>query len=394
MIERTLRIALLGLAERHPVVTITGPRQSGKTTLCRAAFPDKPYVSLEDPETRAFALNDPRGLLSQYSGGAVFDEVQRAPELTSYLQGIVDADPAPGHFILTGSQHLGLHGQVSQSLAGRTALIDLLPLSWTEVQRFPEHPDTLFEALVAGGYPAVFDRGVPPGEWIASYVRTYVERDVRQILNVTDLLAFQTFLGLCAGHAGNLVNLSELGSSAGISHNTARAWLSVLEAGFIVFRLPPFFANLNKRLVKTPKLYFHDTGLLCYLLGVREPKELVRHPLRGAVFENWVTTEIIKAHTHRATTPRLSFYRDRAKMEVDMVLERVDRILAIEIKSGQTVAGDFFKSLTAFAQLMHNADESRPVQSYLVTGGDQYQERSTTTVLPWHAVADRDWIGG
>ena len=349
-------------------------------------FPDKPYVSLEDPDIRAFALSDPRGLLSQHQGGAIFDEIQRAPELTSYLQGVVDADPEPGRYIVTGSQHFGLIEGVSQSLAGRTAVVHLLPLGVDELRRFPDAPTDLFETLVRGAYPAIFDRQVPAKEWLAGYTRTYVERDVRQVLNVTDLLAFQTFIGLCAGHTAQLVNFSSLASAAGITHNTARAWLSVLEASFLVHRLPPFHANIKKRLVKTPKLHFYDSGLACYLLGIDSADTLVRHPSRGAIFESWVVSEVLKTQFHKGLEPRTSFYRDVKRLEVDLLVELGQRLLAIEIKSARTLASDFFHALDDFVTLLGEISPERQVEPMLVYGGDQTQKRSRGTVVPWHQV--------
>lgn len=390
MIRRNLQKYIENLATRCPVVTLTGPRQAGKTTLCQLAFPQKPYASLEDPEVRAFALSDPRGFLAQYPSGAVLDEVQRAPELTSYLQGMVDADPTPGRFVLTGSQHFGLVEGMSQSLAGRTAIAHLLPLSLDELWRFDRAPDSLYEVLVNGAYPAIHDRGLPAREWLAAYTRTYVERDVRQVLNVTDLLAFQTFVELCAGRTGQLLNLSSLAGDAGITHNTARAWLSVLEASFIVHRLRPFRRNLKRRLVKTAKLHFFDTGLACYLLGIHTATDLARHPLRGAIFESWVISEIIKAHLHRGWQPRISFYRDQKKTELDLIVEVGEKLLAVEVKSGQTIAGDFFGTLSKFAALIRDRHMGE-VASYLVYGGEQNQRRSDTHVVSWRAIQDFDW---
>lgn len=390
MVDRIMEPHLRALARRYPVVVVLGPRQSGKTTLCRKVFPDKPYVSLEDPDTRQFALSDPRGFLTQYPEGAVFDEVQRVPTLPSYLQGIVDARRKPGAFILTGSENLTLTASVSQSLAGRAALVTLLPLSLQELRAFPRAPKDLFATLFTGGYPAIFDRRLPPTEWLASYVRTYVERDVRQVLNVGDLLSFQTFFGLCAGHAGQLLNLSALGASAGITHNTAKAWLSVLEASYLVYRLPTWSTNLNKRLVKTPKLHFYDAGLLCYLLGMRSAADLVTHAKRGAIFESWVVSEIRKAHANRGLEPRMSFYRDHKGTEIDLLVEAGQKLLAIEIKSGQTVADDFFSALETFCALI----DDRNVRQVLVYGGDQSQKRTRSHVVTWSDLGQIDRLLG
>ena len=393
MVPRTLRLKLRQLARRFPVVTVTGPRQSGKTTLCRMAFPAKTYVSLEAPDVRAYAQQDPRGFLAQHASGAILDEVQRVPDLLSYLQGDVDARPIPGRFILTGSANLALLDRVSQSLAGRTAVLTLLPLGHDEVLRFPDAPGDLFATLWQGGYPAIFDRRPKPADWLGSYVATYVERDVRQILNVTDLLAFQNFLRLCAGRSAQLLNLSALAADVGITHNTARAWLSVLEASYITFRLPALRANVTKRLVKAPKLHFYDTGLLCYLLGISDPGQLRQHPLRGAVFETWVVSEIVKARLHRGLVPSLSHYRDRKGDEIDAVLDRGDGVVAIEAKSGQTVATDAFPPLARFDAMFGQQQPRSPMVRVLAYGGDRSEHRHECRVLPWNRLKDFDWVG-
>jgi len=340
---------------------------------------------------REYAVRDPRGLLSDYGKGAVFDEIQRAPELLSYLQGEVDERRKAGRFVLTGSANFALLQSVSQSLAGRTGLLHLLPLSLEEVRRFPKPPRDLLGLLWRGGYPALYDRKVAPGDWFAAYVGTYVERDVRQILNVTDLGAFQTFLRLCAGRSAQLVNASSLGADAGITHNTARAWLTVLEASYLAYRLPPFHANLNKRLVKTPKLHFYDSGLLCYLLGITRSEHLREHPLRGAIFESWVVSEIVKARANLGLAPNLCFFRDRKGREVDAVLERDGGLVAVEAKSGQTVAADFFSTLIAFAQTLGSRRRASKVTSLVVYGGTQPQRRSEATVVPWSELDALDW---
>jgi uncharacterized protein len=390
MIERNAAAKLRRLAGQFPAVTVTGPRQSGKTTLCRALFPNKPYVSLEAPDRREHASGDPRDFLSAFPDGAIIDEVQRAPELPSYLQEILDEHPTPGRFILTGSANFAVLSSVGQSLAGRTALLTLLPLALDEVRRFPAPPAELSAALWHGTYPAIYDRGLDPTDWYAAYVANYVERDVRQIVNVTDLGAFQTFLRMCAGRCAQLVNLSALAADCGITHNTARAWLSVLEASYVAFRLPPFHANLTSRLVKTPKLHFFDPGLCCYLLGIMEPDQLRSHPLRGALFETWVVSEIYKKRVHSGLPPALSFYRDAKGLEVDVIVEGARRLTAVEIKSGQTIAADFFRPLTRFSEHMKNEALRRGVDGFLVYGGEDRQRRGQVTVLPWQEVAELD----
>jgi predicted AAA+ superfamily ATPase len=387
-IERTLHKRLLAAARHFPVVTVTGPRQSGKTTLCRMAFPDKPYVSLEAPDVRRWAARDPRGFLAEHRGGAVFDEVQREPELLSYLQVEVDREPARGRFVLTGSANLALLGSVSQSLAGRTALLELLPLSLDELRRFPDAPADLWQALFRGGYPAPFDRGIPAGEWYGAYVGTYVERDVRQALNVGKLAAFQSFLALCAGRTAQLTNLSGVGADAGVTHATAGAWLSVLEAAYLVHRLPAFSANVRKRLVRAPKLHFVDSGLACWLLGIRDAEQLRHHPLAGAIFESWVVAEVLKAQAHAGERPRLHHYRDRKGTEVDLVVARGDTWIAVEAKLGQTVAGDFFRGLDAFAG---TSGGRHSVERVVVYGGEAAQRREGVAVLPWSRVPSYRW---
>ena len=319
----------------YPVVTVTGPRQSGKTTLCKALFANKPYVSLEPLDVRAFAAEDPRGFLDSYPDGAVIEEVQHVPGLLSYLQGVVDADPRPGRFILTGSQHFGLAEAIAQSLAGRTGVLSLLPLSYDEVQRFAEAPTDLWTTLWTGGYPRILDRRIPPDRWLADYVTTYVQRDVRQVLQIGDLLAFTTFVRLCAGRTGQELNLSALGADAGISHHTAKAWLSVLEAGFLVHRLPAWHTNLTSRMVKAPKLHFIDSGLACHLLGIRDPDQLRYHPLRGAIFETWAVAEVMKARVHRGLTPSLYHLRQPRGAEIDLLVEAGRSVIVLDTGTAQ-----------------------------------------------------------
>ena len=294
MIARDLAPLLRRAAATTPVVTLTGPRRSGKTTLCRALFPGHAYRTLEGPDARAFALDDPRSFLGELPEGAVIDEIQRAPDLLSHLQGIVDDDPAPGRWILAGSQDRLLLESIGQSLAGRTELHELLPLTWGEIRRFAHPPASLDEALFTGGYPRILDHALDPTAWLRAYIGTYLARDVRTILNVGDLARFQRFLGSCASRTGQLLNYSSLANDCGISRPTAKQWVDVLETSFIVFRLPAFHGNIRKRLVKAPKLYFCDTGLVCWLLGIHELRQLRSHPLRGPIFETWVVSEALK----------------------------------------------------------------------------------------------------
>jgi len=355
------------------------------------AFPGKPYVSLENADLRRFATSDPRGFLAQYRDGAILDEIQRAPELPSYLQQMVDEDPRTGRFILTGSQNLLMLETVSQSLAGRAALLTLLPLSLDETRRFPSGDGDLFMNMWRGSFPAILDRELPPSEWLGSYISLYVERDVRQVLRVGDLTTFETFLRLVAGRSGQLVNLSSLGADCGISHGTARSWLSVLEAGFVVFRLPPYAPSWRKQLVKTHKVYFHDTGLLCSMLDIAQPDQLVAHPLRGSIFENWAVSEVLKAFTHRGVKPRLAFYRDKKGLEVDLLVRHPGGVTSVEIKSGQTIHDSFARSLERFARVAFEQGGPAPLARFVIHGGDMLQRRTDVTYLPFGSVQDVDW---
>lgn len=391
MFQRTLAPCLLELATRFPVLTVTGPRQSGKTTLCRALFPELPYVSLENPTERAFALEDPEGFLARFASGGVLDEIQRAPDLPSYLQGLVDEDPTPGRYVLTGSQNLALVETVSQSLAGRSAIAHLLPLSREELAFAEIDPGELWRIVWTGGYPRIYDQSIPADEWLANYVAAYLERDVRQVINIGDLVAFQTFLRLSAGRAGQVLNLTSLGNDCGITHTTAKSWLSVLEATFIAFRTPPYHRNLGKRLIKSPKLYFYDTGVLSHLLGIESPDQLATHPLRGAIFENWVVAEIAKYAFHRGRRPRISFYRDQRGLEIDIIVERGDRTRSVEVKSSATASGHFFAALDTFGERYESADSHGVVDRVVVYGGAESQKRSTGTLLSWKDIDSIDW---
>ena len=379
MIPRVAADTLKGLAGGYPAVAVTGPRQSGKTSLVRAVFPDLPYVSLEDPDEREHAVDDPRGFLHRFPDGAVLDEVQRTPQLFSYLQGILDGDPTPGRFILTGSQQFGLLAGVTQTLAGRVALVELMPFTLDELTAVQRAPEDINSLLFKGLYPPVYDRDLDPGIWYANYLRTYVERDVRQLVNIQDLAAFQRFVRLCAGRSGQLLNYSALAADVGVTHNTVRSWISVLQASYIVFLLQPYHRNFNKRLVKSPKLYFHDTGLASWLLGIREPEQMATHPLRGALFENWVVTELLKHRFNQGLPSDLYFWRDQAGIEVDVLVERGDGLLPIEIKSGQTVTSDQFKGLRKWLAL---AGETA-AGARLVYGGDTESVRFGVGVIPW-----------
>jgi hypothetical protein len=390
-IRRTLQVPLTELASRLPVVAVTGPRQSGKTTLCRYAFPEKPYVSLEPLDTRSYAADDPRGFLQEYAGGAILDEVQRVPELFSYLQEEVDERPEPGRFILTGSQHFGLTEAITQSLAGRIAILYLLPPSLDELAQFGELPEDPWVQVWTGAYPRIYDRGLDPGRWLADYATTYVQRDVRQVLNVADLEAFTTFLRLAAGRTASELRLSALGGDAGVSHPTARSWLSVLEASFLCLRLPARHRSHRKQVVKSPKLHFLDTGLACHLLGITEPRQLRHHPLRGALFESWVVSEVLKWRLHRGLAQRMFHLRETRGAEVDLLIEEGDRLTAVEVKSGATVVPDFFKALRRLGDEVSEREPHVTFEPRVVYGGDAAQRRSAATVIPWRRLHEHTW---
>lgn len=396
MLPRLLAPYLRRDAAYYPVLTLTGPRQSGKTTLARSTFPDHAYVSLEAPDQRRFAREDPRGFLAQFTGPVILDEVQHLPDLLSYIQASVDDDARPGRFVLTGSHNILLMSQVAQTLAGRTAVLHLLPFSRAELegqdQPEPASPERLFAntatrldlwpAIRAGFYPPIHDRGVPPEVWLPDYLQTYLERDVRTLTNVDDLALFERFLSLSAGRVAQLLNYSGLASDCGVAVDTARRWISVLQTSFIVFALRPHHRNFNKRLIRTPKLFFYDTGLLCYLLGIRETSQLVSHPLRGAIFENYVVAEVAKSYLHHRLTPPLFFWRDQTGHEVDLLIDAAGRLHPVEIKSGQTMDGDMLDGLRRWIRL--SGDEAG--QATLVHGGVGFHTRDGIAVRPWFSV--------
>ena len=352
MIRRKAEGIVHKLAKGFPVVAITGPRQSGKTTLVRACFPDKPYITMENPEILGLALDDPKGFLANYRPkGAVLEEVQRTPHLFSYLQGLVDDDKEMGAFILTGSQQFGLIESITQSLAGRVGLVELLPFSYEEIRGTRAELSRAEEWIYRGGYPPLYDRDLDPQDWFASYVMTYLERDIRAIKNIHDIHVFQLFVRMCAARTGQILNLSSLANDCGITHNTARSWMSVLEASYIVFLLKPYFVNLGKRLIKSPKLYFYDTGLACWLMGIKSSDQIRTHSSRGALFENMVITDAIKGYANLGRRSPFYYYRDSAGTEVDLIIEDGNNIQAIEIKAGATLSTDYFKSLKKWGQL-------------------------------------------
>ena len=381
MIPRTLTAKLLALAEQYPVVMLTGPRQSGKTTLVRAAFPRWPYVSLEEPDIRQFALDDPRGFLDNYPEGVILDEVQRAPMLFSYIQAIVDRQ-REARFILTGSSNFLLMERISQSLAGRTAVLHLLPFSLSELAQggftFERYETLIFQ----GQYPRLYDRGLAPTDFYPAYIQTYIERDVRLLKNIGDLDTFVRFVQLCAGRIGQLLNYTSLANDAGISPNTARAWLSVLEASYIVYRLRPWHRNFNKRLVKSPKLYFYDTGVACSLLGIREASQVSTHYLKGALFENFVIGEFVKQRFHHGERRFPFFWRDKRGREVDCLLVEGEKVLPVEIKAGKTIDSSYFGNLRYWLELAGLPENS----GLVIYGGDQSLTTRWGKLLSWRAL--------
>lgn len=384
LIDRTIEPVLKALSGQYPVVTITGPRQSGKTTLCRKVFPDMPYANLEAPDVRQFALEDPRGFLAQYPDGCVLDEIQRTPDLVSYIQPMVDEDQREGLFILTGSQQFEVSHTINQSLAGRTALVKLLPFSLPEIQSAFSLP-VVDRLLYHGFYPRLWDKQLNPTQALGDYVQTYIERDLRQLVAVKDLNLFQRFVQLCAGRVGQLLNVSSLANDAGVSHTTAGNWISLLEASYILFRLPPYHGNLAKRLVKSPKLFFYDVGLATFLLGIENEQQLTRHPLRGSLFENLVVAEALKQRFNQGKRSHLHFYRDGKGNEVDLLLVMGATFFPIEIKAGMTITGDYLKGLRHFANLF---PEQIPHGSGLVYGGKEPQQRSGITIVPLAQLPD------
>ena len=391
MFERTAANALNRLALGFPVLTITGPRQSGKTTLAKAHFPNKPYVTLEDPEERTLAQADPRRFLARFTQGAILDEVQRCPDLFSYLQAVVDERGKMADFILTGSQQFGLMSGISQSLAGRVGLVQLLPLSHSELDKAGKLVANAETMMCKGGYPALYQRSLSPEDWFANYITTYIERDVRQLVGVRDLMVFQRFVKMCAARSGQLLNLSSLAADCGITHTTARQWLSVLEASYLVRLVQPYFENFGKRLVKTPKLYFLDVGLMAYLLGIRDAKTLQTHAARGALFETMIVIEVIKHYFNQGKEAPLYFWRDAQGHEIDLLIPAQQgsengMLQAIEVKSGTTFAMDWLDGLKKW-QKMPVASQGEQNLPWLVYGGAKSYALESAKVLGWRDMA-------
>jgi predicted AAA+ superfamily ATPase len=382
-IDRQAHGVLLQRATLYPVVTVLGPRQSGKTTLCRMAFPDKPYVNLEQPDVREFAQQDPKAFLAQFSDGAVLDEIQNVPSLLSWIQVLTDADPRKGRFVLTGSHQLQVSAQVTQSLAGRTAVLELLPLSLSELAKANDlstgKPADVNGLMLQGGYPRIHAQDMPPEVMLSDYFATYVERDVRQLINLRHLREFGQCVRLLAGRTGQLLNQTSLGNEVGVSSNTITQWLSILEASFLVFSLAPWSVNIGKRLVKSPKIYFYDVGLACWLLGIKTVEQLQHHPLRGALFENLVVLEVLKSLRNQGLRDPLYFFRDSNGLEIDLLLDHADGLQLVEIKASQTVSAPLFKNLRTVSTLLGDRVRSQ----HLIYGGAERQDRTGVEVLPY-----------
>jgi predicted AAA+ superfamily ATPase len=375
-ISRNMESILLALAKSYPVITLLGPRQSGKTTLVKHCFKDKPYVSLENLDTRAFAELDPRAFLGRYPNGAIFDEIQRVPSLLSYIQGAVDEHNEKGQYILTGSHQHSLHASISQSLAGRTVILKLLPLSYSEL--FQQHETIDINALLYQGfYPRIYQDKLNPIHFYNSYLQTYIERDLRQMINVKDLSVFQHFIKLCASRIGQIFNANSISNDLGISVHTVQQWLSILEASFVVFRLQPYFENFGKRIIKSPKLYFIDVGLAAYCLGINDLNQIDRDPLRGNLVENFVIAEILKRQYNQGLEPNLYFYRDSNQREVDLVIKRGHELYPVEIKSSQTFNPNFLDGIKYFQTLVN----PRAPKGYLVYTGQEEQQINTISVI-------------
>jgi predicted AAA+ superfamily ATPase len=381
MIRRIALKRLEQLTSMFKVVAITGPRQSGKTTLVKAAFPHKPYVTLENPDTRRFSIDDPRGFLLQFPEGAVLDEIQRSPLLFSYLQEIVDNNTMPGQFVLTGSNNFLLNEQITQSLAGRVGFLNLFPFSLAEIKSY-DLPYSENDYIINGFYPPVYDQNISIKEWVPSYIRTYIERDVRQVKNVTDLLVFEKFMRLLAGRTAQEVNYTSLAVEVGVDVKTIQSWLSILVSSFIVYLVPPFYKNFNKTVVKRPKLFFYDTSLACSLLGIHKIEHLQSHPLRGALFECLVVSEIVKQKNNSGSTDSIYFWRDKTGREIDLVIDKTTSFIPLEIKSGKTIHDEFFKNLRYWLKLTGEK------QGKLIYAGADNQKRSEgIEVISWGEIS-------
>ena len=370
---------LIKLAKTFRSVAVVGPRQSGKTTLCKNVFPDKPYLSLENPDTLDYVNTDPRGFLSEFKNGAILDEIQRAPKLFSYLQQVLDETKKKGLFILTGSNNFLLQENIAQTLSGRIAYLQLLPLALAEFREAKKLKGDYNTHIFQGGYPEVITKKIAAPDWYANYVSTYIERDVRQLKNISNLSQFTKLLRLCAGRNGQQLNLTSFSNDCGIDQKTVAAWLGVLQSSFIIYFLKPYHGNFNKRVIKTPKLYFYDTGVACSLLGITNHKQITTHAAKGALFENMIVCELLKERFNAGAVDNLYYWRDKTGNEVDVLIDTAGKLTAMELKAGETISTDFFKGLDYFSSL-----SKKPIERLLVYGGKQEQKRSNgTLVKPW-----------
>jgi uncharacterized protein len=384
IVRRALEEKVLQLARQFPVISITGPRQSGKTTLSRLCFPDYDYINLEMPDNRSFAQSDPRYFLSNFKNGLIIDEIQHVPELFSYIQGITDESSKTGQFIITGSQNFLLLERIAQSLAGRAAIINLLPFSLDELETASLLPKKYEDYIFKGAYPRIFQKNIDPPEFYPSYIQTYLEKDVRTISNIMDLTLFRNFLEVAAGRVGQVINYTSISNELGVDQKTVKNWFSVLESSYIIFFVRPFTKNYNKRLIKSPKMFFYDSGLVCSLLGITRPEDIARHFLKGALFENLIFSELMKNSYNKFRQPRLYFWRDNTGNEIDCIFPSGDTEKVIEIKSGSTISADFFKGLNYYSKL----SGLPPENFYLVYGGKDKQTRSNGNVLGWSNLSD------
>jgi len=380
LIKRTAEARLQKLAATFRSIAVVGPRQSGKTTLCRLVFPHKPYISLENPDVLEFAKADPRGFLAQFKTGAILDEIQRAPHLFSYLQQVLDETKKRGLFILTGSNNFLLQENITQTLSGRIAYLQLLPLSLAELKESKRLKAAYSWHILNGGYPEVIAKKINPADWYSGYLDTYVERDVRQLKNISNLSQFAKFLRLCAGRTGQILNMTSLGNDCGIDQKTVTAWLGILQSSFIIYLLKPYHGSFNKRIIKTPKLYFYDTGVACSLLGINNAKQIITHAAKGPLFENMIVSELLKERLNKGQQDNLYFWRDKTGNEVDILIDNAGKLIAMELKAGETIAQDFFKGLNYFSSLNKKTKEKQ-----LVYGGKTMQKRSgNILVMPWN----------
>lgn len=378
MIHRTAQKKLSQLAQSFKAVAVIGPRQSGKTTLVKATFPDKKYISLENPDQRAFALEDPRGFIENLHDGAILDEIQRAPILFSYLQEVLDNSSQKGLFVLTGSNNFLLQENITQTLAGRIGYLTLLPFSVSELIATNSNTYSDNEWMFKGFYPPIYDQKIEPTDWIPNYIKTYIERDVRQIKNINDLLVFEKFMQILAGRTGQELNLNAISVEVGVNFKTIQSWIGILESSFIIFLLRSHHKNFKKTIVKRPKLYFYDTSIVCSLLRITKVEHLENYPLRGAIFETMVVSELQKKFTNKGINPPLHYWRDKTGHEIDIIFDTVNEIIPIEIKSGKTITSNWFKNLLYWKKL------SKQDKAYLIYAGEQEQKRSDKTqIINW-----------